>query len=565
MGFWAFTLVTDLIVPALVLLFGIHYGKNGAPKNIEGHSGFRSRRATKSWDAWVFTHKLAAKIWRIAGIIMLPVTVVMMIFAIGFSVEMLAFYGSLIFALQGFTFVGTIVYVETQIKKNFNDYGVRSPESIEKEQKEEEKKAAKEAKNSKKKRIIKTAIIVLVSIGVLSGSVAGVYVNNLLDKVNFEDEIVMSVDPDIEAEEELDFSLDEKEAITSDEPVTAAKPDELEANKPAANKKPSTTKKTSTKKNKTSNSLVSIQKVENGVEKEYQVSKDQLKQEAAVIQQQADKDIEQNLEKDTSIWYSKDVYNLLIIGYDAGEQEAVMFEGMQYPRSDSMIIASINKKKETIKLVSLSRATYVAIDGYGNKRLNTAHAFGGAKKLIEAIENNYKIKIDNYMSVDFKGFSKIIDTMDGVSVDMSAIEANYAFNREDLKAGNYTLNGKQALKFVRLRQTDSDRQRTGRQRKVLKSVFDKFKTQTLAQELEFMETVLPYVTTDMAKGLLVKKITEAQSYLDFKLTEDIIPHNAIKLTLKEGKEVIILDWDETTSYIHKILYDGAEVEKIEKA
>ncbi len=561
MGFWAFTLVTDLIVPVLVLLFGIHYGKNGAPKSIEGHSGFRSRRATKSWDAWVFTHKLAAKIWRLAGIIMLPVTALMMIFAIGFSVEMLAFYGSLIFAFQGFAFVGTIIYVESQIKKNFNDYGVRTPESIEKEQKEEEKKAAKEAKNSKKKRIIKTVIIVLVSIGVLSGSVAGVYVNNLLDKVNFEDEVVMSVDPDIEAEEELDFSIDEKEDSPTVEPPTAAKPDKIpDKTRPQVTKKPTTTKK-----HNTSNSLVSIQKVENGVEKEYQVSEDKLKQEAAVIQQQADKDIEQNLEKDTSIWYSADVYNLLIIGYDAGEQEAVMFDGMQYPRSDSMIIASINKKKETIKLVSLSRATYVAIDGYGNKRLNTAHAFGGAKKLIETIENNYKIKIDNYMSVDFKGFSKIIDAMDGVSVDMSAIEANFAFNREDLKAGNYTLNGKQALKFVRLRQTDSDRQRTGRQRKVLKSIFDKFKTQTLAQELEFMETVLPYVTTDMAKGMLVKRITEAQSYLDFKMTEDIIPHNAIKLTLKEGKEVIILDWDETTSYIHKILYDGADVKKIEKA
>ena len=561
MGFWAFTLVTDLIVPVLVLLFGIHYGKNGAPESIEGHSGFRSRRATKSWDAWVFTHKLAARVWRMTGIIMLPVTVVMMIFAIGFSVEMLAFYGSLIFAFQGFAFVGTIVYVESQIKKNFNDYGVRSPESIEKEQKEEEKRAAKEAKNSKKKRIIKTAIIVLVSIGVLSGSVAGVYVNNLLNKVNFEDEVVMSVDPDIEAEEELDFSVDEKDNKPSVESTTSAKPDKSPDNNSSSTiKKPSTTKK-----NNTSNSLVSIQKVENGVEKEYQVSTDKLKQEAAVIQQQADKDIAQNLENDTSIWHSKDVYNLLIIGYDAGEQEAVMFEGMQYPRSDSMIIASINKKKETIKLVSLSRATYVAIDGYGNKRLNTAHAFGGAKKLVETIENNYKIKIDNYVSVDFKGFSKIIDVMDGVSVDLSAIEANYAFNREDLKAGNYTLNGKQALKFVRLRQVDSDRQRTGRQRKVLKSIFDKFKTQTVAQELEFMETVLPYVTTDMTKGLLARKITEAQAYLDFKMTEDIIPHNAIKLTLKEGKEVIILDWAETTSYIHKILYDGVNVEKIEKA
>lgn len=152
MGFWAFTLVTTLIVPVLVLIYGIHYSKNGAPKNIEGHSGFRSRRATKSWDAWVFTHKLASKIWKISGIIMIPVTVVMMIFAIKFSVEMLTFYGSLLFAIQGFVFVGTVIYVENQIKKNFNDYGVRNPESIEKEQKVEEKKIAKEYKKSKKSR-----------------------------------------------------------------------------------------------------------------------------------------------------------------------------------------------------------------------------------------------------------------------------------------------------------------------------------------------------------------------------------------------------------------------------
>lgn len=150
MGFWAFTLITTLIVPILVLIFGLHYSKNGAPKNIEGHDGFRSRRATKSWDAWVFTHKLASKIWKTAGIIMIPVTVVMMIFAVKFSAEMLTFYGSLLFAIQGFVFVGTVIYVENQIKKNFNDYGVRNPESIEKELKEEEKKIAKQSRKSKK-------------------------------------------------------------------------------------------------------------------------------------------------------------------------------------------------------------------------------------------------------------------------------------------------------------------------------------------------------------------------------------------------------------------------------
>ncbi|MBQ8784316.1 MAG: SdpI family protein [Clostridia bacterium] len=150
MGFWAFTLITVLILPVLILIYGLHYSKNGAPQNIEGHSGFRSRRATKSWDAWVFTHKLASKIWKIAGIIMIPVTVVLMLFAVKFSVEMLTYYGSIIFAIQGFAFVGTIIYVETKIKKNFNDYGVRNLDSIEKEQRDEEKKLARKSKKSAK-------------------------------------------------------------------------------------------------------------------------------------------------------------------------------------------------------------------------------------------------------------------------------------------------------------------------------------------------------------------------------------------------------------------------------
>lgn len=410
-------------------------------------------------------------------------------------------------------------------------------------------KNIKNLKNPENK-VLKIVLITLLVISITSASIVGIYVNNLLDKVTFEDEINMSVDPGLEEEEDIDFSLDEE--------TTTLKADVQDTDSDKT--KPTTTKK---KKKKTSESLVSIQKVENGVVKDYLVSKDKLKEEAAIIQQEADKDIAQNITKDTSIWYSHDVYNLLLVGYDAGEQETVMFEGMRYPRSDSIIIASVNKKKKTLQLVSLSRATYVAIKNHGNKRINTAHAFGGAKTLIETIESNYKIRIDDYVSVDFKGFSKIINAMNGVSVNMSAAEANFAFNREDLSAGSYLLNGKQALRYVRLREIDSDRQRTGRQRKVLRSIYNKFKTQTLAQELEFMETVLPFVTTDMSKAQFVQKITEAQNYLDFKLTEDIIPHNAIKLTLKEGKEVIILDWDETTDYIHKILYDGVEVKKIE--
>ncbi len=152
MGFWFYILITTLILPALILFFGLNFSKKGAPKDIDGHSGFRSRRATKSWDAWVFTHKLAGRIWTLMGIIMLPVSVVIMLFSIKLPVELINIFGSFLFGIQGFAFVGSVIHIEMQIKKNFNDFGVRNPDSIEKELKLEEEKAAKALKKKEKSK-----------------------------------------------------------------------------------------------------------------------------------------------------------------------------------------------------------------------------------------------------------------------------------------------------------------------------------------------------------------------------------------------------------------------------
>ncbi len=152
MGFWFYILITTLIVPVLILFFGLYYAKNGAPKNIDGHSGFRSRRATKSWDAWVFTHKKASKIWKMMGIIMIPVTIALMLLVIKLPVEAVNIYGAVLFLIQGIAFAISVIIVEKQIKKNFNDFGVRNPESLEKELEEENKKAEKELKKQQKSK-----------------------------------------------------------------------------------------------------------------------------------------------------------------------------------------------------------------------------------------------------------------------------------------------------------------------------------------------------------------------------------------------------------------------------
>lgn len=266
----------------------------------------------------------------------------------------------------------------------------------------------------------------------------------------------------------------------------------------------------------------------------------------------ADDDIRKNLD-DNVIWYDDRILNILLIGYDHGLEEKVMFEGATLPRSDSMILLSINTINNVVNMVSLSRAAYVAIPNHGNKRLNTAHAYGGATVLVDTIEQNYKIRIDRYISVDFSGFKDIIDILGGVDIEMSSAEAKAILGKS---AGTYHLNGEETLAYSRLRSIDSDRMRTGRQRKVLNEIANKLRHASPSTLLELVDEMLPLVTTNFGKTEILKQVTKAPKYITMPVHEDIIPYKALPLTMRDGKEVLIINWAETNKHTHDLLYPG---------
>ena len=72
--------------------------------------------------------------------------------------------------------------------------------------------------------------------------------------------------------------------------------------------------------------------------------------------------------------------------------------------------------------------------------------------------------------------------------------------------------------------------------------------------VSLLDTVLPLVTTDFTKTELISQITKAPKYLGMTMHEDIIPHKPYPLSARDGKEVLILDWDEEDKYIHDLLY-----------
>ena len=263
-------------------------------------------------------------------------------------------------------------------------------------------------------------------------------------------------------------------------------------------------------------------------------------------QAQADEDIRKNL-SDNVMWYDDRVLNVLLIGYDLGD-----IAEQYFPRSDSMIIVSINTVTKDINMVSLSRATYAAIPGHGNKRLNTAHAYGGATLLASTVEQNYKVRIDKYAAVDFSRFQQIINILGGVDIKLSAKEAQSIIGKE--AAGTYHLNGEKALAYSRLRWIDNDRTRTGRQRNVINAIIDKFKSTAVTDLIKMADDILPLVTTNFTKTEVVAQITKVPTYITMPIHEAIVPHKAPPFEIRDNLEVLILDWPAETAYLHDLLY-----------
>jgi LCP family protein required for cell wall assembly len=202
------------------------------------------------------------------------------------------------------------------------------------------------------------------------------------------------------------------------------------------------------------------------------------------------------------------VINIMLIGQDRRP-------GQGRQRSDSMILLTVNKSKGTITLTSFMRDQYVRIPGYKNNKMNAAYAFGGMKLLNATVEENFGVKVDGDIEVDFNNFRKVIDKLGGVDIKLSKKEANYINSCCDgtVSAGTNRLNGEQALIYARIRSIDSDYRRAERQRTVISSLINRYKSLSLTEMLAMVEDLLPLVTTNMSKNEIIDIAVEVAPML----------------------------------------------------
>ena len=252
-----------------------------------------------------------------------------------------------------------------------------------------------------------------------------------------------------------------------------------------------------------------------------------------------------------SVLEDSSVINILLIGKDKGD------DGMS-SRSDTSMLVSIDTKNKQLKLTSFLRDMYLEIPTVGQSRLNAAYANGGAALTMQTLENNFRVNIDKYIEIDFENFAAVIDKMGGIDIDMNAAvaaEGNKNIGSHWTEGVNH-LSGEEALYYARIRATDSDFGRTGRQRQVVEAMLARFKQLGITEMSTVAFDYLPYVTTNLSDTDILYLASIAPQVLDYEQHTMHVPNEWTyeDLTLPSGARVLGVDVEENSRLLREFLY-----------
>ncbi len=265
------------------------------------------------------------------------------------------------------------------------------------------------------------------------------------------------------------------------------------------------------------------------------------------------------------------IYNILLMGLDKDSGNL----------SDTMIVVTIDVNKKAIKLTSFLRDILVPIPGHSANQLNTVYRTGGISLIKEVFAKSFDLCIDGYVAVNYSEFTKVIDALGGVSVYMSAEEANYLnttnyisdpkYRNLEVYTGVHWLNGAQATGYSRVRKIGHENElydfgRTTRQREVLTALYEQLKSKSLPELLGLMETVLPLVTTDLTPLEMTNIATKAVAagVLSSEMEQLRIPLDELHQNAYYEKMLVLdIDFEANTEVVHKFIFGDVEEEEPE--
>ena len=238
-------------------------------------------------------------------------------------------------------------------------------------------------------------------------------------------------------------------------------------------------------------------------------------------------------------------------------------------RSDTMMIASLNKATGEVKLVSVYRDTLLKLDDGSYNKANAAYAFGGPEGAISMINRSMDMDISKYVAVNFNALVDVIDALGGLDITLTDAEVvhmnNYCVETSKVTgadytkiepevAGTYHLNGVQAVSYSRIRYTGGgDFERTSRQRHVLELIAEKAQSASFSTLNKIIDKVFPQVSTNFT---ITEMIAYAKDIAKYKLGDSMgFPdNNSFDMLDVVGSVVIPETLTSNVEDVHKFLF-----------
>ena len=240
-------------------------------------------------------------------------------------------------------------------------------------------------------------------------------------------------------------------------------------------------------------------------------------------------------------------------------------------RSDTMMVASLNKETGEIKIVSVYRDTLLELEDGSYNKANAAYSFGDAEAAMSLINRNLDLDVQNYVACTWKALIHAIDAVGGIEADVKEEEIDYlnGYQMELIKCtgidswgiekpGKQKLNGTQATAYARIRYTEGgDFTRTERQRDVLEQLAKKLSKCKPRKLNQIIDKVFPEIKTNFSMKEVLSYVPKVKRY---KVSDTMGFPVATSFTNLEGigSCVIAEDFSDDVSKVHKFLFNGSD-------
>jgi LCP family protein required for cell wall assembly len=235
--------------------------------------------------------------------------------------------------------------------------------------------------------------------------------------------------------------------------------------------------------------------------------------------------------------------NLLVLGSDSrdGDNASLGTGKVSGARSDTALVVHIPEGREQAVAVSIPRDTLVtrpectkndgsALPEAKRVMFNSVYSLAGPACVVKTVEKMSGVRMDHYMEIDFAGFKGLVDAIGGVPVTIDE-PIKDSSSGLDLSAGTHTLDGTQALAFVRTRHgvgDGSDLGRIGLQQQFLIALLSEVKKQDLlgspTKTFKIADSLTESLTTDSGLASLTKlaKFSRSMNGIDPSTMETIM-------------------------------------------